>query len=124
MPRCTTKEERTRFEGTVGSLPADGPLSALARAIDEVRRAPRKQEMRVGTLPDPAPAIGLTRHQIESTLGKGYSCNAPLHAPCTKEGQSYYPLYHLPAGARGGGAELVITFQDDRCVDAKISGTR
>lgn len=124
LARCTTKTDRSRFEGAIGVALSEGPLADISRALDEIRRAPRAKETRLRTLPDPKAAIGRDLHEIEWALGKGNSCEAPLHVPCTQIGQVYYSLYHLPANARGGGDELVLTFDGTRCVGAEIRGSR
>jgi len=82
--------------------------------------------------------VGMSRQDILAALGEPGQCRVapqticdpnvqPVRcreemraqpAPCTSDSDLFYSFYHLPEGWLGGGPELLLHFEGDRCVAA------
>ncbi len=136
-PTSTTNSEReaarVAFFAQENS-PSD-PLVLLRAHLDRARQSTSATPMQTGPV-DASMLVGMTRTSIELALGDPGRCrNAPMTscsglpqqcvtrvvaqpAPCQTERDIFYSFYHLPEGWSGGGPELLLAFESDRCVSA------
>ncbi len=113
------------YDGPPPVLGSPGPLAPLGDALVSVRRAPRSTPFVVKQLPATAGLVGKSRHEIENTLGGAMSCQDAITAPCKSAGQAFYSFYKLPEGQRGGGPELLLSFDSKSiCTAATFAFTR
>lgn len=87
-------------------------LSELRSRLDEVRMAEPEVHLERGGDLDVSPLVGATGDEIRAVLGEPLQCMAyeVLVAPCQDPSDWFYSFYHLPAGSRGGGPELLLRF--------------
>lgn len=125
LRRCTTLRERDLYDGRPAAEGVTGPLGPLGDALVRVRRAPRDQGFAVDPMPPIDALVGRRRHEIEGTLGTAHACLDTSAAPCTSTDQVFYSFYVLPPGARGGGPELVLVYDESQvCREARVVLTR
>lgn len=123
LRRCTTEADKSVFDGRPPSEGRPGPLGALGSALVKVRRA--RGHFVVDPLPPAQSLVGKRRHEIEGYLGSAHVCRDTTTAPCTAKGQAFYSFYRPPPGARGGGPELLLTYDDKgMCRTAAFVHTR
>lgn len=127
MPRCTLDDGAVVFEGTPPAQKVPSAAGPWGDALVAVRRARGDKPFRVDPLPDAGPLVGMSRHDISTTLGTPRPCKGKglPSAPCESEGQGFYSLYRLPTGWVGGGPELLLTFDAKNvCTRAEIRHTQ
>ncbi len=94
----------------------DKLIAQLRQRLDTVaehQRSQYPQPFEVQANDDVSLLRGLTQHEIQVALGDPQICAAgKLVAPCTQAGDWFYSFYYLPAGYVGGGAELLLRFDD------------
>lgn len=126
-PRCgnneetapvNTEEDEPSSQATPPTTDED-PLAALRAALDRVRSAPSDEHITTGPL-EASVLVGMRRTEIEQALGEPGRCRAASQpAPCLSENDVFYSFYHLPEGSVGGGPELLLRFEGERCVSAE-----
>ncbi len=112
-------------------------LAALRAALDRTRSAPADEHLTPGPL-EASMLVGMTLDEIEQALSDPGRCRVapqticdpntdPVEcreemraqpAPCQSETDVFYSFYHLPEGWVGGGPELLLRFEGERCVSA------
>ncbi len=91
-------------------------LSELRDRYDEVRATPEGTVVDKGG-GDVSFLVGMRRATIRESLGLPYNCLRP--ATCDDEPDWDYGFSRARPNTRGGGgSELVLKFDGDRCVDA------
>ena len=121
------------------SAPMTGdPLAELRAALHRVRSARSNEHVTVGPL-EASMLVGMTRDEIAQALGEPGQCQVVLMttcdpntepvecreemraqpAPCQSATDVFYSFYHLPEGSVGGGPELFLRFEGDRCAAAE-----
>lgn len=125
LRRCTWKSELSRFDGRPPTDLGKGTIGDIARALVAVAKAPSGRAFAVDPLPPVDDLVGKTRQEIENVIGTGYTCDDITTAPCNRIGQVFYDLFKLDKGARGGGPELLLTYDSSaKCSEAKITFTK
>lgn len=125
LRRCTTKWDRSFYDGRPPGEGGAGPLGALGDALVKVRRAPRDRRFVVDPLPPIDALPGKPRHEIEGFLGTPVVCADTTTAPCKNTKQVFYSFYRLPRSAVGGGPELRLTYGDKSiCSEATFVFTK
>ena len=95
------------------------PLAELRVALHRVRSAPADEHVTTGPL-EASVLVGMTRDEIVQALGEPGQCHvASQPAPCSSATDLFYSFYHLPEGSVGGGPELLLRFEGERCVAAE-----
>ena len=95
------------------------PLETLRVALDRARSAPSDEHLTTGPL-EASALVGMTRDEIEQVLGEPGQCRvASQPAPCQSATDIFYSFYHLPEGSVGGGPELLLRFEAERCAAAE-----
>ena len=123
--RCGTDDETTPTH-TEAPMPNDQPpptndeaLTALRAALERVRSVPADEHLTTGPL-EASALVGMTRTEIEQVLGEPGQCRvASQPTPCRSESDVFYSFYHLPEGSVGGGPELLLRFEGERCASAE-----
>ena len=105
---------------TIAVAPVAGdPLAELRAALHGVRSAPSDEHITVGPL-EASMLVGMTRDEIVQALSEPGQCQvASQPAPCQSATEVFYSFYHLPEGSVGGGPELLLRFEGERCVTAE-----
>jgi hypothetical protein len=116
------------------AAPTDAPapdpkpaLDALRAGLEKVRATKGKDVFEVKDVPKVDALVGQSRDTIETALGKPTVCTgkAQPSAPCQSADDVFYSLYKLADGARGGGPELLLTYDEDAfCTRAELAQTR
>lgn len=104
-------------------------LVPLRAALEKVRESSANEAFEIKDLPPVAALVGEHRDAIERSLGKATECKVDarkqLPAPCSSTDDVYYELFKLAKGSRGGGPNLVITYDEDAfCTQASVRQTR
>ena len=95
------------------------PLAELRVALHRVRSAPADEHVTTGPL-EASVFVGMTKTEIEQALGEPGRCRtASRPAPCLSATDVFYSFYHLPEGSVGGGPELLLRFEGERCASAE-----
>lgn len=120
------------------SDPRGRALAVLRAALDRARAARPEEHVTTGPV-DATVLVGMSRSAIVRALGTPGQCRVapqticdpnmrPVQcreemraqpAPCTSGTDLFYSFYHLPQGWRGGGPELLLRFQGERCIAAE-----
>lgn len=107
--------------------PGDGVATLLAelrRRLDEVARHSDSDEpFQNGGDLDVAPLAGLVRARLRNALGEPSTCadasgQVLQMAPCRAATDWFYSFYKLPENWVGGGPELLLQFDGERCTSA------
>ena len=110
-------------------------LAELSARLDRVQIAGHDEQVSTGGGLALEPLLGTTQSQLRAALGAPHTCrkkqstesdgNRSLAAPCQTDDDWFYSFYHLPAGAVGGGPELLLQFDNEgNCVSARWVLTR
>jgi hypothetical protein len=125
LPRCALKQEAVILNGRPPLEGGAGPLGALGTALVSIKRAPSGKPFVLEPIPAVDFLVGINRTQLENILGVPYACREPFTAPCKSANQAFYSLYKLARGARGGGPELLLSFDEQGvCTRAEVVQTR
>lgn len=118
---------------TAPDAPTDAPppdpkpvLDALRAGLEKVRATKGKESFELKEIPPVDALVGQSRDAIETALGKPSPCEANgKPAPCQSKDDVFYSLYKLADGMRGGGPELLLTYDEDAfCTRAERTHTR
>jgi len=91
----------------------DDLLAQLRSDLHSVRASKSTEPVASKVQPDVKTLVGLRQTQIHVVLGDPDACVKPKNGSCLGSSEWTYSFYRLPPGWRGGGPELVLSFDED-----------
>lgn len=102
----------------------DALLAELGVELKRIRASQSDQPVSSGLKPNVKVLMKLKRTQIQSALGEPDSCSERKSSFCANAQEWRYVFHKLPAGWRGGGAELVLSFDRNLVKNAQWTYSR
>ncbi len=97
----------------------DALLAELGVELKRIRASQSDQPVSSGLKPNVKVLAKIKRTQIQSALGAPDSCSERKSSFCANAQEWRYLFHKLPVSWRGGGAELVLSFDRNLVRDAQ-----
>lgn len=117
--------EADEGEGAAAPVDRAALLTQLRAQLAELAELEVDEPVRRWSNVDVSPLAGMTRDELRAALGTPESCADIGGAPCETEEDWFYAFFRLPPHARGGGPNVLLSFDADGvCTAARWQHTR